>query len=237
MVIRHIRRRGRLTKEMRLARTERTSLIAIALLQDLDEKTCTTRKTDSWKTNRRSHLADAFLRQRRPPKTFGNISSKPVTKRSPLVAWALVCHRLATCPIRQSLLQRHLPQQKILHQHPTQHTSPAAPLSITPPLPHQNPTKSFRDGHTPDPTSIHIAQAWTNRGPYGREPYYRAFGRLYSTRPPHTGLSVLLKLEETRTREKMEKEAKAIRRRIWAEMWTQLPDRKVQGPQGQYVLW
>jgi len=56
-------------------------------------------------------------------------------------------------------------------------------------------------------------------------------------RPPHTGLSVLLKEEKTRTREKMEKEAKAIRRRMGKNMWTQLPDRKIQGPQGQYVLW
>jgi hypothetical protein len=48
---------------------------------------------------------------------------------------------------------------------------------------------------------------------------------------------VLLKEEKTRTREKMEKEAKAIRRRMGQNMWTQLPDRKIQGPQSQYVLW
>lgn len=59
---------------------------------------------------------------------------------------------------------------------------------------------------------------------------------MYVMRPPHTGISVLLKEEKTRLREAKEKEEKKIRRRMGKNMWTQLPDRKVTR-QGQYLLW
>merc|ERR1712000_388857 len=42
------------------------------------------------------------------------------------------------------------------------------------PLPHQTHSKALKKGHTADETDIYVAQAWTNRGPYGSEPDYRA---------------------------------------------------------------
>ena len=85
-------------------------------------------------------------------------------------------------------------------------------------------------------TDIYIAEAWTNRGPYGQELDYRAKGRVNVMRPPYTGLSVLLKEEKTRVRESEEREAKAVRKRTGKGMWTQLPDRPVVR-QTQQVLW
>ncbi|KAL1953912.1 hypothetical protein VTO42DRAFT_2034 [Malbranchea cinnamomea] len=86
-----------------------------------------------------------------------------------------------------------------------------------------------------DPTSIYIAQAWVNRGPYGRDFDHRARGQINVLRPPHTGLSVLLKEEKTRIREWREREEKEARRRK-AKVWVQLPDRKVTA-QNQYYSW
>lgn len=99
--------------------------------------------------------------------------------------------------------------------------------SIVPLSPIHNPTLSLRKGLTPDPTQIYIAQAWVNRGPYGRELEPRAMGRANILRPPHTGLSVLLKEERTRTREKSDKEIRERNKRLGAGHWRQLPDRKV----------
>ena len=108
--------------------------------------------------------------------------------------------------------------------------------SSTAPEPAQTMTKTRRSGRPPNETNIYVAQAWVNRGSYGKEPEYRARGRMNILRPPHTGLSVLLKEEKTRTREKMEKEDKAIRKRMGKNMWTQLPDRPITN-QMQHVLW
>ena len=86
-----------------------------------------------------------------------------------------------------------------------------------------------------DPSAIYIAQAWVNRGPYGVEPDHRAYGRIFKMRPPHTGLSVLLKEEKTRIREWRDREAKAMRERK-SQLWTQLPDRPIT-QQSQYYCW
>ena len=108
--------------------------------------------------------------------------------------------------------------------------------SEMPSLPHQTPLKALKKGEAVDPTDIYVAQAWTNRGPYGQEPDFRARGRMFMKRPPHTGLSVMLKEEKTRTREKVEKEGRAIKKRLGKSMWVHLPDRPVT-TQRQHVLW
>jgi len=96
--------------------------------------------------------------------------------------------------------------------------------------------KTYKKGEAPDPTDIYIAQAWTNKGPYEREPEFRARGQVNILRPPHTGITVFLKEEKTRTREKEEKEARRLKRRMGKSMWVQLPDRPVTA-QRQHVLW
>ncbi|PYI08727.1 ribosomal protein L22 [Aspergillus sclerotiicarbonarius CBS 121057] len=86
-----------------------------------------------------------------------------------------------------------------------------------------------------DPTSIYIAQAWVNRGPYGYDYDHRARGNINIMRPPYTSLSVVLKEEKTRIREWQNREAEELRKRK-AQLWTQLPDRKITAQQ-QYYSW
>ncbi|KAL4808772.1 ribosomal protein L22/L17 [Aspergillus unguis] len=86
-----------------------------------------------------------------------------------------------------------------------------------------------------DPTSIYIAQAWVNRGPYGVDYDHRARGVINLLRPPHTSLSVVLKEEKTRIRECKDREAKELRQRK-AKLWVQLPDRPI-SQQNQYYSW
>lgn len=86
-----------------------------------------------------------------------------------------------------------------------------------------------------DPTNMYIAQAWVNRGPFGQEPDFRARGQVYMMRPPHTGLTVLLKEEKTLIREARERQEKATRQRR-SKLWTQLPDRVISA-QNQYYSW
>ena len=86
-----------------------------------------------------------------------------------------------------------------------------------------------------DPTSIYIAQAWVNRGPYGVDYDHRARGTIHIMRPPYTSLSVVLKEEKTRIREWQDRDAKARRQRK-TQLWTQLPDRKISA-QNQYYSW
>ncbi|KAL1867959.1 39S ribosomal protein L22, mitochondrial [Paecilomyces lecythidis] len=86
-----------------------------------------------------------------------------------------------------------------------------------------------------EPTDIYIAQAWVNRGPFGVDYDHRARGNINLLRPPHTGLSVVLKEEKTRIREWKDREAKAERQRK-SQLWTQLPDRKITA-QNQYYSW
>ncbi|KAJ9196518.1 hypothetical protein DTO164E3_3422 [Paecilomyces variotii] len=86
-----------------------------------------------------------------------------------------------------------------------------------------------------EPTDIYVSQAWVNRGPFGVEYDHRARGNINLMRPPHTGLSVILKEEKTRIREWKDREAKAGRQRK-SQLWTQLPDRKITA-QNQYYSW
>lgn len=237
MVIRQVRRRGRLTKEMRLARTERSHLSRSHFFKTSMKKLAPLARQIAGKP-----IDEAILQMRFSAKK----AAKDVRKHLIQARNEAIVARGMGLGLPSPVDTSHPPSAggeapaaalTEITSPSTRPTSAASDPSITPPLPYQNPTKSFRDGHTPDPTAIYVAQAWTNRGPYGRALDYRAFGRINIMRPPHTGLSVLLKEEKTRTREKMEKEAKAIRRRMGKNMWTQLPDRKIQGPQGQYVLW
>lgn len=87
-----------------------------------------------------------------------------------------------------------------------------------------------------DPSEIYIAQAWVGRGPYGQLPDYRARGRVFIMRTPWTSLTVILKEDKTRVREYNDREAKRLKQRR-KNLWTQLPDRPLQGPRGQYYCW
>ena len=260
MVIRDLRRRGRLTNEMKLARTERSHLAKSHFFKTSMKKLAPLARQIAGKP-----IDEAILQMRFSAKkaaidvrrhlimardeaivSRGMGLGLPSPSLSPAIEQPA---SEAVVDVDSSSSREIWPpaatSEKSAKDSATTVDTTASPRqitfvpdpSITPPLPNQTPSKTWKPGHPLDPTSIYVAQAWTNRGPYGKEPDYRAMGRLNILRPPHTGLSVLLKEEKTRTREKTEKEAKAIRRRMGKNMWTQLPDRKIQGPQGQYMHW
>lgn len=86
-----------------------------------------------------------------------------------------------------------------------------------------------------DLSKIYIDQAWVGRGPYGKLPDYRARGRIYIMRTPWTSLSVVLKEEATRVREFEEREAKR-KKQVTQNVWKHLPDRPIQ-IQRQWYSW
>ncbi|KAK2747956.1 54S ribosomal protein L22, mitochondrial [Myotisia sp. PD_48] len=108
-----------------------------------------------------------------------------------------------------------------------QNTSSPSPVMIT-----------LKDGkkHTiTDPTAIYIDQAWVNRGPYGTDYDHRARGQIHRLRLPFTALAVVLKEEKTRIREWQDREAKSLKARR-SKLWVPLPDRKIT-TQNQWYSW
>ena len=98
------------------------------------------------------------------------------------------------------------------------------------------PNEPIKSPIGPKETEIYVAQAWVNRGPYGREPEFRARGRVNILRPPSTGITLLLKEEKTRAREAREKQEREIQRRVGQGMWKHMPDKKIYR-QSQCLLW
>lgn len=210
MVIRDITHRGRPTKAMRIARSERSHLSRSHFFKTSMKKLAPLARQIAGKT-----IDEAILQMRfSVKKAARDVKEHLITARNE----AIVARGMGLPPagVRAT-------------------SSPGNDLSITPRLSTQSPIKRLHR-FTRNETNIYIAEAWTNRGPYGQEADYRAKGRVNLMRPPYTGLSVLLKEEKTRTRETAEKEAKALRRRMGKNMWTQLPDRPIVR-QSQQVLW
>lgn len=280
MVIRNIRHRGRITREMRIARTERshlsksrffkTSLKKLGPLarqiagKSIDEAIMQMRfstkkaarevhkhliqarneavairgmglpdpnvlpqqfvKTEFRHTMGTKEMIQAAVTERRHPTGSGSIADPSTMTSSEAEAYTYDKVHKSTSDTTQS-------RPDIDHA-----TVEIRDPSNTAPLFTQKPTKALQSGIQHSPTDIYISEAWVNRGAYGQAPSPRARGRMDILRPPHTGISVVLKEEKTRTRVKMEKEIKAIRKRMGGKVWTQLPDRKVTR-QSQYVLW
>lgn len=215
MVIRDLRRRGRPNKEMRIARSERNHLSRSHFFKTSMKKLAPLARQIAGKS-----IDEAILQMR--------FSKKKVAQE---VRQHLIQAR------DEAVVMKGMGLGAAQGGSEDATTTPAGQdPSETRPLPHQTPAKALKKGHTPEQTDIYVAQAWTNRGPYGKEPEFRARGRVYMLRPPQTGISVLLKEEKTRTRENAEKEAKALRKRMGKSMWVHLPDRKITA-QRQHALW
>lgn len=238
MAIRHVKHRGRMPKAMELARTERSHMSQSHFFKTSMKKLAPLARQIAGKS-----IDEAILQMR--------FSNKKVAQD---VRQHLIQARNEAIVMKGMGLSLGDPSDASSAETTLSSSSPSSPEtnaltaaaaaaagvgtdpSETPALPHQTPLKTYKKGHTPSPTDIYVAEAWTNRGPYGQEPDYRARGRMFIMRPPHTGLTVLLKEEKTRTRQKAEKEAKALKKRTGKNMWVHLPDRKVT-TQRQHVLW
>ncbi|KAH7402324.1 ribosomal protein L22/L17 [Phaeosphaeria sp. MPI-PUGE-AT-0046c] len=83
-----------------------------------------------------------------------------------------------------------------------------------------------------DPSEIYIDQAWVGKGEMWMSPEFRARGRVNMLRHRTTSFTVLLKEEKTRMRISDEIKKKRDNRKLWVA----LPDRPVTA-QRQYCLW
>jgi ribosomal protein L22 len=214
-IIRHIRRGGRLTKEMKIARTERMHLAKSHFYRTSMKKLAPLARQIAGKPIDAAILQMRFSKK----KVAQDVQKHLIHARNEAIAMRGMGLR-STSSLEQTLA-----------------SSPVAlDPSITPHSPEQNATKKLKKGFEPHETDIYVSEAWTNTGRYGKLPDYRARGQLYIMRPPTTGLTVVLKEEKTRKRLKMEKEIKAVKKRLGKTSWTQLPDRKITN-QSQYLLW
>lgn len=243
MVIRHVRKGGRLTRAETIARTERSHLSRSHFMKTSIKKMMMLARQIAGKSIdeailqmrfSKKRVAQQVLQQLVVARNEAIVSKGMGLSRGPANAAGEDLEIISATPLAQDS------NNTASRENQTLQTLPNGPLvqdpSTTPPLASQTPTKTLKKTQQAHPTDIYIAESWINRGPYGKQAEYRARGRMNIRRPPHTGISVLLKEEKTRTREKKDKEARAIRRRLGKGAWVQLPDRPVTR-QSQQVLW
>jgi ribosomal protein L22 len=200
MIVREIRKRGRLTKQEVIMATERESLVKSHWF-----KTSVKKLTPLARQIAGKNIDEAILQMRFSKKK----AAKDILEHLKLAKnTAVVRHGMGLGKAGDA-------------------ANKIKPITVI-----------LKDGekHTiTDPTSIYIAEAWVNRGPFDRGFDHRARGKINLLRLPYTGLSVMLKEEKTRIREWKDREARALRQRK-SQLWTQLPDRPV-SQQNQYYSW
>lgn len=211
MLVRTLQKRGRLTKKEKILQTERSSLTKSHFFKTSIKKLAPLARQIAGKT-----VDEAILQMR--------FSKKKVAQD---VREHLIHAR------NEAIVARGMGLGSATSKDADVVTGDT---SIMPLSPKHVPTLALRKGLRPDPTQMYIDQAWVNRGPYGKELEPRAMGRANILRPPHTGISVLLKEEQTRTREKEDKEAKERNKRLGRGHWRQLPDRSI-GAQRPFYSW
>lgn len=286
MVIRNIRHKGRLTREMKIARSERSHMSKSSKFKTSVKKLMPLARQIAGKS-----IDDAILQMRFSKKKVAKEIQKHLIQarneavvmkgmgiaRQPenVVDQQLVEASSEPGPAEKTaasakdtrlLIQEALDMnaQKVVPAKTLDSTHPSAEVAITsvrstpaltsstplqdraqalltsaadtPPSSLQRPQRTLKRGVAPDPTDIYIAEAWVNKGRYGKSPSPRARGRMDVLQHPHTGITVLLKEEKTRTRIAQEKHMRGVRKRLRGGVWESLPDRPL-SRQSQYVLW
>ncbi|KAI1933313.1 39S ribosomal protein L22, mitochondrial [Ophidiomyces ophidiicola] len=217
MVIRSVRRRGRLTAKEQIMQSERESSSKSHFFKTSLKKLGPLARQIAGK-----NIDDAILQMR--------FSKKKAAKD----VKAFLEHAKNEAIVSRGMGLGRLPtQSETSEQTDASTTATSTPANTASPL-----HLRLKDGtrHTvTDPTSIYISQAWVGRGPFGKELSHRGRGNIHILRPPHTSVSVVLKEEKTRIREWREREEKLIRQRR-TKVWRQLPDRKVT-MRNQFYAW
>ncbi|KAL4954068.1 ribosomal protein L22 [Aspergillus filifer] len=208
MVVREIRRRGRLSKQEIIMRTERESLAKSVWIKTSVKKLGPLARQIAGK-----NIDEAIVQMQFSKKQ----AAKSVLEH--------LKHAKNTAIVRSGMGLGAAPTVNADGEQVT--PPPAKPVTII--------SKTGEKKTITDPSSIYIAQAWVNRGPFEKGWNHRARGRIEILNKPWTSLSVLLKEEKTRIREWQDREAKELRKRK-AKLWTQLPDRPVT-QQNQYYSW
>lgn len=239
MIVRSIRRRGRLTKEQKILRTERFSLSKSHFFKTSIKKLAPLARQIAGKPIDEAILQMRFSKKKAARDVLDHLRH---AKNEAIV-------RKGIGLSLQSSIEKA--ESSASSNHPSSHSksiTSKTKVSLLPPSPILSPRRPKLQASRPrylskaDLSKIYISQAWVNRGPYGKEPEYRAMGRTNLLRPPHTGISVLLKEERTKVREQRGKEEKAERRRRRVAkagdggMWMPMPDRKITSTES-HVLW
>lgn len=243
MVIRSVRHRGRLSKEQTILRTERFSLSKSHFFKTSIKKLVPLARQIASKTIDEAVLQMRFSKKKAARDVLDHLRH---AKDQAIVQKGMGLGLETPA----DLAKRHPNPSKI--RSPSASASASASkkeeVALMPSATILSPRQARPQPDEPqplsnaDPSRIYISQAWVNRGPYDKEAEFRAFGRTNLLRPPHTGISVLLKEERTRLREQREKEQKAERKRRKVArggdggMWTAMPDRKIT-TSGNHVLW
>lgn len=220
MLVRSLQRRGRMSKQEVILQTERSHLAKSHFFKTSIKKLAPLARQIAGKT-----IDEAILQMR--------FSKKKVAQD---VRAHLIHARNEAIVIRGMGLGAHVAAKPVDESETVEETIVGDPSTHPFEDSTHIPTLKLQRGVTPAETQIYIAQAWVNRGPYGREMEPRARGQVNILRPPNTGLSVLLKEEKTRLREKAEKEMKDRKKRLGSSHWRQLPDRKIYA-QRPYYSW
>lgn len=212
MVIRELRRRGRLSKTEEVMRTERESLSKSHWFKTSIKKLGPLARQISGKNIDEAILQMRFSSKKAAKDVLGHLEH---AKNFAVVRSGMgIGGPGVATPAGQG-------------QSEGETAAPQKPINIV--------LKSGQRKTITDPSSIYISQAWVNRGPYGVDYDHRARGQINILRPPYTSLSVLLKEEHSRVREWQDREANEQRKRK-TRVWTQLPDRKISA-QNQYYSW
>ncbi|PGH01535.1 hypothetical protein AJ79_07882 [Helicocarpus griseus UAMH5409] len=215
MVIRAIRKRGRLTRREEIARTERESLAKSHFFKTSVKKLMMVARQIAGK-----NIDDAILQMRFSPKKVAkDVREHLEHARNE----AIVVHGMG---LGRDKVDAET-AAAVEDQGVTAAPSKASPLTIT-----------LKDGTKKtitDRSAIYIAQAWVGRGTFGRDLDHRARGAINLLKLPHTSLTVVLKEEKSRIREWEERKAKEERKRR-SRLWVPLMDRKIYG-QRQWYSW
>jgi ribosomal protein L22 len=214
MVVRTIRKGGRLNKELFLKRTEREHLSKSHNMKTSVKKLGMVARQIAGKT-----LNDAIVQMRFSKKKVAmEVLSQLEAARDEAVVMRGMGLGLVGTPGKTS-------EADDVEVAPRKEDGKALEIQL----------KDGKRHKVSDLSDIYIDQAWVGRGPYGKLPDFRARGRVFIMRTPWTSLSVVLKEEATRVREFEEREAKR-KKQVTQNVWKHLPDRPIQ-IQRQWDSW
>jgi ribosomal protein L22 len=231
MIIRSIRRRGRLTRTETLLRTERSSLSKSHFFKTSVKKLMMLARQIAGKDLDEAMLQMRFSKKKAAREVLAHLKH---AKNE-----AIVRRGMGLGPnspyIREAEESSHAPPKEkapededILGK-----VSKAQNPRTVYPMP-ETPMWKPKDHH-PDLTKMYVSQAWVGRGTYSKTLDHRARGVVNIMRNPHTSISVLLKEEKTRAREAKEKAAREWKKRV-TKVWTQLPDRPITTQRPYYTF-
>ncbi|KAF2703264.1 ribosomal protein L22 [Pleomassaria siparia CBS 279.74] len=226
MVITSLRKRGRLTKAMKLKREERESRYKSQFLPTSIKKLTKVMNQIAGKTVEEALVQLQFSKKKVARDVFKGLT---VARDEAIVARGM---GLGIHKTEEELLEEEGDAPKVVDisskdtssdtYRPPKQSRPATIIEL----------KDGKSKRVTDPTQLYVDQAWVGRGTPSHSPEFRARGKVNLLTHRLTSFSVLLKEERTRIRISEEIKKKRASRKVWVP----LPDRPVTA-QRQYCLW